>query len=169
MPVAENVLKSANLFVDGRGFAGNLKEVKLPDLNLKLEQFRAGGMDAPVSLDKGMEELVTTFSTTKHCSETLGLLGVRKNEGVQFTVKASLESYNGTVTPVTVNMVGTITKIAPTAWTEGGEASTGYTVNLSYYKYTQDGSVVHEIDVLNMKRVINGTDQLVEHRNNLGL
>ncbi|SIO25676.1 phage major tail tube protein [Halodesulfovibrio marinisediminis] len=169
MMVAENVLKGANLFVDGHGFAGNLKEVKLPDLSLKLEQFRAGGMDAPISVDKGMEEMVATFTTTKQCHETLGLFGVSKTGGVPLTVKASLESYEGVVTPVVVNMFGKITKIAPTAWSAGGESSNTYTVNLSYYKYTQDGIVVHEIDVLNMKRKINGTDQLAQHRTNLGL
>lgn len=169
MGVAENYLKSANLFVDGQGFAGNIKEVKLPELSLKLEQFRGGGMDAPISLDKGMEELVVTFSTTKHCVETLGLFGVSKNGGVQLTARGSLESYDGTVTPVVVNMTGKVTKIAPGAWSEGGETSTEYTVNLSYYKYTQDGKEVHEIDVPNMKRIINGTDQLAEHRANLGL
>lgn len=169
MGVAENYLKSANLFVDGQGFAGNIKEVKLPELSLKLEQFRGGGMDAPISLDKGMEELVVTFSTTKHCVETLGLFGVSKNGGVQLTARGSLESYDGTVTPVIVNMTGKVTKIAPGAWSEGGETSTEYTVNLSYYKYTQDGKDVHEIDVPNMKRIINGTDQLAEHRANLGL
>ncbi|MEZ0577083.1 phage major tail tube protein [Halodesulfovibrio aestuarii] len=169
MAVAENVLKSANLFVDGYGFAGNLKEVKLPELSLKLEQFRAGGMDAPISLDKGMEELVVTFSTTKNCVETLNLFGVNKDSGVRLTAKGSLESYDGTITPVTVNMTGKVTKIAPGAWSEGGESSTEYTVNLSFYKYTQNGKEVHEIDVLNMKRIINGVDQLAQHRANLGL
>ena len=170
MGVAENVLKNANLFVDGRGFAGNIKEIKLPELGLKLEQFRAGGMDAPISLDKGMEELVVTFSTTKYCADTLGLFGVGKNGGVQLTARGSLESVNdGTITPVTVNMTGMVTKIAPGAWSAGGESATEYTVNLSYYKFTQDGKEVHEIDVLNMKRKINGVDQLAEHRANLGL
>ncbi|KAF1076298.1 phage major tail tube protein [Halodesulfovibrio sp. MK-HDV] len=169
MAVAENILKSANLSVDGQGFAGNIKEVKLPELSLKLEQFRAGGMDAPISLDKGMEELVVTFSTTKHCVKTLSLLGVSKDGGVRLTARASLESYDGTVTPVVVNMTGKVTKIAPGAWSEGGESATEYTVNLGYYKYTQDGKEVHEIDVLNMKRIINGVDQLAQHRANLGL
>ncbi len=170
MGVAENVLKNANLFVDGRGFAGNVKEVKLPELALKLEQFRAGGMDAPISLDKGMEELVITFSTTKYCADTLGLFGVSKNGGVQLTVRGSLESeVDGTITAVTVNMTGKVSKIAAGAWSPGGESATEYTVNLSYYKYAQDGKDVHEIDVLNMKRIINGTDQLAEHRTNLGL
>lgn len=169
MGVAENVLKNANLFVDGRGFAGNVKEVKLPELSLKLEQFRAGGMDAPISIEKGMEELVITFSTTKYCADTLGLFGVSKNGGVQLTVRGTLESDDGTTTPVTVNVTGKVTKIAPGAWSAGGESATEYTVNLSYYKYAQDGKEVHEIDVPNMKRIINGTDQLAEHRANLGL
>lgn len=169
MSVAENVLKNCNVSVDGRGFAGNFKELKLPELSLKLEEFRAGGMDAPVSIEKGMEELVFTFTATKMCAETLALFGVSKNNGVQLTARGVVESFDGNTQPVLVNMTGKMTKITPSTWTSGGEATTEYTMNLSYYKYSQDGNTVHEIDVLNMTRIINGTDQLAEHRSALGL
>lgn len=169
MSVAENVLKNCNLSVDGRGFAGNFKELKLPELSLKLEEFRAGGMDAPISIDKGMEQLVFTFNATKMCADTLALFGVSKNNGVQLTARGVVESYDGSTQPVLVNMTGKVTKIAQGAWAPGGDATTEYTLNLNYYKYTQDGNTVHEVDVLNMKRIINGTDQLAEHRSALGL
>lgn len=169
MPVAENILKNCNLFVDGRGFAGNFKEFKLPELSVSLESFRAGGMDAPVSIDKGMEELTFSFTVTKHCAETLAQFGAKQNGGIQLIARGSLENFDGKVTPVTVNMTGNITKIAPAAWSAGGEVTTEYTMNLSYYKYAQDGVAIHEIDVMNMKRIINGTDQLAEQRAALGL
>lgn len=169
MGVAENRLTELNLFVDGRGFAGNVKEIKLPELALKTEEFRAAGMDASIELDKGMEKLELTFSATKQCAETLSLFGVSSNNGVQLSARGSLENYDGTVTPVVVNMTGKVTKISAGAWQPGGDAATEYTVNLSYYKYTQDGTVLHEIDILNYKRIVNGTDQLAEKRAALGL
>ena len=38
-----------------------------------------------------------------------------------------------------------------------------------YYKLDHDGTVVHEIDVDNMTRVINGTDRLEAQRTALGI
>jgi len=169
MGVAENRLTELNLFVDGQGFAGNVKEIKLPELALKTEEFRAAGMDAPVDLDKGMEKLELTFSATKQCAATLSLFGVSKNNGVQLSARGSLESYDGSTIPVVINMTGKVTKIADGAWQPDGEVATEYTLNLNYYKRTQDGTVLHEVDVLNYKRIINGTDQLEEKRKHLGL
>ena len=55
------VLKNLNLFVDGRGYAGRVDEITLPKLTVKTEEHRAGGMDAPVRLDMGMEALEATL------------------------------------------------------------------------------------------------------------
>lgn len=52
-----HVLKNMNLFVDGRGYAGRVDEIKLPKLTLKTEEHRAGGMDIPVELELGMDKL----------------------------------------------------------------------------------------------------------------
>nr|VFK59842.1 MAG: hypothetical protein BECKTC1821F_GA0114240_10386 [Candidatus Kentron sp. TC] len=42
-------------------------------------------------------------------------------------------------------------------------------VSCEYYKLTHDSRVIHEIDVPNMVRVIDGVDQLEQTRVNLGL
>jgi UDP-N-acetylmuramoyl-L-alanyl-D-glutamate--2,6-diaminopimelate ligase len=51
------ILKNFNVFVDGRGYAGKIDEITLPKLTIKTEEYRAGGMDIPVSIDMGMEKL----------------------------------------------------------------------------------------------------------------
>ena len=51
-----DILKNMSLFVDGRGYAGNVDELNLPKLALKTEEFRGGGMDAPIEIDMGMEK-----------------------------------------------------------------------------------------------------------------
>ncbi|GHT98386.1 hypothetical protein FACS1894126_3800 [Alphaproteobacteria bacterium] len=51
------ILKNFNVFVDGRGYAGRVEEVSLPKLSLKTDEFLAGGMDAPIEIDLGMEKL----------------------------------------------------------------------------------------------------------------
>ncbi|MDE0623843.1 MAG: phage major tail tube protein [Bryobacterales bacterium] len=53
---------------------------------------------------------------------------------------------------------------------KAGEASSlKLTAALEYYKLEVDGETVHEIDVINMKRVINGVNQMEERRRALGL
>ncbi|SMG63879.1 Phage major tail tube protein, partial [methanotrophic bacterial endosymbiont of Bathymodiolus sp.] len=57
----DDILKNMALFVDGRGFAGNVEELTLPKLTLKTEEFRNGGMDAPIEVEMGMEKLESEF------------------------------------------------------------------------------------------------------------
>ena len=66
-------------------------------------------------------------------------------------------------------MAGTIRMITPDAWQPGQKAAKEYTVDCRYYRYEQDGEVIHEIDVVNMIRVINGTDRLAEIRAAIGV
>lgn len=85
------------------------------------------------------------------------------------TARGSVENYDGSVQAVKITMQGKIMKIEPGAWQPGGIANHTYTVSLTYYKYEQDGTVIHEIDVPNMVRKINGTDLLEQRRAALGL
>jgi P2 family phage contractile tail tube protein len=42
-------------------------------------------------------------------------------------------------------------------------------LSLTYYKQTIGGQVIHEVDVINMVRIINGTDVLADIRSALGM
>ena len=43
------------------------------------------------------------------------------------------------------------------------------TVSCKYYKLEMDGQVVHEIDIENMTRIIDGVDYLAEARAAIGI
>jgi P2 family phage contractile tail tube protein len=169
MSAASNILKQFNLFVDGVGFAGEIEELQTPKLALVEDDYRAGGMDAPVGIDMGMEKLEATFTLSGSSASALGLFGLASGAQTQLTARGSLESYDGTKTPVVVAMRGKIKSLEPGAWKGGEKAAWAFGVSLNYYRYEQGGQVIHEIDVINMIRVINGVDQLAEHRANIGL
>lgn len=169
MAAAENILKYWSLFVDGRGYVGNVEQFKLPELNLKTQEFRAAGMDAPISLDMGMEKLSVTFNLTKKCADIMKLFGGKEGIDIPLTARGGLESRDGTVTPFIASMRGEIVSIKSGEWKPGEPATDEYTVDLTYYKYEQDGAVLHEIDVLNMKRIVNGEDRLAAHRDACGI
>ena len=170
MAAAEKILKNFNLYVDGRGYAGNVSELTLPPLNLKLDEHRTGGMDAPISVDMGMEKLECSFSLSEHGSDVLRLFGVNSNgRGIALTARGSVESITGEKVPVVVNMEGTVTSIEDDAWQAGEKVMQKFTVQLVGYKYLYNGDLIHHIDIPNMIRIVNGVDQLAQTRANIGL
>lgn len=166
---ARDVLKNFNLFVDGRGYAGQIDEYNAPDLSIVVEDFRGGGMDAPVALDMGQEALEASFVLTQYDADVLALWGVAQGQSLPFTARGALESYDGEVKPVIHNMRGRITTIARGTWAAGQKAALTITLRLDYYKETHNGVVLHEIDVVNMIRVVGGVDRLAQQRAALGL
>ena len=169
MPVASKILKNFNLFVDGRGNAGNIEELKLPTLSLKDEEFRAGGMDAPISVEMGQEKMEASFILTGYDSATLALWGVGPQSQVPLVARGALESLDGSVEQVKVTMSGTVKSVEPGAWKAGEKSSLTFTVSLRAYKFEQGGVTIDEIDVINFVRTIGGTDRLAAQRNAIGI
>jgi P2 family phage contractile tail tube protein len=166
---ARDVLKNINLFVDGRGYAGQIDEYNAPDLTVTTEDYRAGGMDTAVAIEMGQEPLETSFSLIAYDADVLALWGVAEGASVPFTVRGALESFDGTVKPVVHEMRGKITSLQRGTWAPGQKPALNVTMRLVYYKETHDGRVLYEIDVENMIRVVNGVDRLAAQRAALGL
>lgn len=166
---ARDVLKNINLFVDGRGYAGQIDEYSPPDLSIQTEDFRGGGMDTSVAIDMGMEALETSFSLIAYDADVLSLFGVAEGQQVPFTARGALESYDGTVKPVIHTMRGRITKLARGTWKPGDKPSLQITMRLDYYKEEVNGVLISEIDAVNMIRIVAGVDRLAAQRAALGI
>lgn len=166
---ANDILKNFNLFVDGRGYAGQIDEYNPPDLAIQTEDFRGGGMDAPLALDMGQEGLETSFGLAAYDADVLALWGVAEGQQVAFTARGALESYDGTIKPVVHAMRGRITTIARGAWVAGQKASLTITMRLDYYREEHNGVTLNEVDVVNMVRIVGGVDRLAAQRAAIGL
>lgn len=165
---ARDVRKNFNAFVDGRGLAGQIDEFNAPELTLQTEEFRAGGMDAAIDITMGMEKLVCDFSLKAYDRNVLALFGVVEGSTVPVTLREALESFDGTVTPVVHTMRGKITKLTPGTSKPGEVPLLKADLSLTYYKLQHGDVVVHEIDVENMVRIVNGVDSLADIRAALG-
>jgi P2 family phage contractile tail tube protein len=166
---ARDVLKNLNLFVDGRGYAGQIDEYNAPDLAIVVEDYRGGGMDAPVAIDMGMEALETSFALIAYDADVLALFGIAEGETVPFTARGALESFDGTVKPVVHQMRGRITRVARGTWAPGQKPTLTITMRLDFYSEQIDGVTINEIDVNNMVRIVNGVDRLAAQRAAIGL
>jgi P2 family phage contractile tail tube protein len=168
MAAADHILKNFNLFIEGFGYAGNIDELQLPALKLKAEDHRAGGMDAPIKIDLGMEALETTFSLTKLDSLAQSMLGQTLKK-ISLTFRGATQDDNGTVHQTVVKCTGKCTSYEPDAWKAGEIPKYKYTIACSYYHHANDGFPVHIIDVVNCIRIIGGIDQLSGMRDAIGL
>lgn len=166
---ASDVRKNLNLFVDGKGYAGQIEDFNAPKLAIKTEEFRAGGMNAPVALDMGQEMMTTDFSLLQYSKDVLALFGLAAGNTVPLVVREALESFDGTVTPVIHTMRGRITEIDPGTSKAGDKTVLKFTLALTYYKLQHGATVVQEIDVPNMVHVINGVDRMAAQRAALGI
>lgn len=169
MATAKNILKNFNLFVDGRGYAGNVEELQLPNMALKVDDFRAGGMDSSVALDMGQEKMEFSATLTGFDLDVLKLWGVSTSNIKQFIARGALEDIDGTVTPVAAYIGGTIRSLELGAFKAGDKSTLKLTVDVRTYRYEQDGQEIYNIDIENMVRTINGVDQLKAKRAALGI
>jgi len=165
-----SVLKDCNLFAVGKGYAGKVDEINLPKLTIKMDEYRAGGMDAPTEIDMGMEKLESDFTLGEFDADVLKLFGIQVGAAQSFRVMASIMNpTTGAAVPVVVMLRGRVKESDMGTWKPGEAAKLKITLAVNYYKYTQAGTDLVEIDVEGMKRVINGVDQLAQTRTNLGI
>jgi P2 family phage contractile tail tube protein len=161
---ARDIRKNFNLFVAGRGYAGQIEEFNAPKLTLVTSEFRAGGMDAPIDLDMGMEKMTCDFSMKSYDAMVLALFGLKIGENVPLIAREALESADGTVTAVTHIMRGKVTAIDPGTSKPGEPPVLKVDMSLSFYSMTHGVLPIHVIDVENMVRIIAGVDQLAATR-----
>lgn len=161
-------LRNFNVQVDGFGFAGRADEVTLPTLSIATEEHRAGGMDAPVEVDMGMELMEATIVLSDYDETVIsgfGMLGA----GVPLTVRGAIQRQGEAAQPVVIKMLASLKSRDPGTWAVGSKQTTTLTYTVRKYSETINGVEYVNIDVENMVRVINGTDQLAAQRAALGL
>jgi P2 family phage contractile tail tube protein len=165
----QDIVRNFALWIDGRGKAGNTENTKLPTLELKTEEFRAGGMDAPVDIEMGMNKLEASFTLTQFSQDVLNLWGLKTGISTPLTLRAAAESEFGGVTPIEARLWGKVIKLDPSEFKAGESTKLELMMNVSRYELRIGGDLVHLIDIPNYIRIINGFDQLAATRLALGL
>lgn len=161
-------LKNFTAFVDAKGYAGRVSEIELPKLTLKTEEFRAGGMDAPVEIDMGMEKIEASITFSEYDEEIFRHFGLTAGNGVGLTLRGARQNSTGT-DEIIINLTGIFKELDSGSWKSGDETTLKASVACTYYKLTIAGSELIEINTVGMVRKINGEDQLQEQRVALGL
>ena len=169
MALIPETLANTNLFSDGISLQGDVPSLTLPKLTIKAEAHRAGGMDAEVELDMGMEKMEANFTTTGVRRESLKNFGLADGTAGNWVFRGAFKGLKGAIKPVVATLRGMLKELDMGDWKPGDKAEVKHGIAVSYYKLEIDGRLMYEIDVLGMKRVIDGVDQLAAQRQALGL
>ncbi len=164
-----NFLRKFALYVDGFGKLGDLSALTLPKLTIHTEEFRGGGMDSPVEVDLGTEKIELKFTMTAVDEQVITKWGLWPGSSKAFTMRGSLASDNGDTTNVVCQCRGTIKDIDTKELTPGKKAEMDFIVMCDYFKLSKGALVMIELDIGNVKRIVNGVDQLANDRLALGI
>lgn len=158
-------IKNFATFVDGTSYAGEMPEVTLPKLTRKMEDYRSGGMNAPVKADYGMEGLEAELTAAGYMKELFASWGTLRHDGVLLRFAGALQGDDSeNVDSLEIVMRGRFVEIDPGSAKAGEATAIKYKAALSYYKLSINGETLIEIDAVNMVEMVNGVDRLAEVR-----
>lgn len=164
------ILKNMNFYNEGFAYGGEAKTVTLPTLTRKLEEYRGGGMSAPVQIDMGMEAMELSATFGGPVRDILRQWGTNRVDGVYLRFSGSYQQDDtGDVFTVEVIVRGRFSEIEMGDQEVGEAGEFRATMAVAYYKLVWDGRTEIEIDPLNMVETVGGVDLSVNLRASLGL
>jgi len=160
-------IRNYNAFIDGFGWFGRVVEAQVPMLKLATEEFRGGGMDAPIEQDMGLEAMSTEISFAEHNMNLMTLLG-KTEERLVLRPYGRAEDYNDVDTYI-YTCGGLWKEVDFDRLKTKDQINLKLTCALRYYRAQVNDQEAWEIDVENGKRVIGGEDQLLAASRAMGL
>lgn len=163
-------LKNFILFNDGNAYLGEVPEVTLPKLMVKMEDYRAGGMPGSVKIDQGLEALTLEWKASGMLADAIRQFGNARIDGVALRLTQALQADDSdAVTPAEIVMRGRHSEIDFGNAKAGEMTELKMKTELTYYKLSMDGIALVEIDMVNMVYIVGGIDRLADTRTALGI
>lgn len=162
-------LKNWNVFSQGENYAGKASEIELPPLKIKTESFRNAGMLSELDADMGLEKMEMT---TKFGGLVVGILrqfGLTGVDGAMLRFNGAYqEDVAGGVVAAELVVRGKHVELDPGTAKAGDNTEWTVKSTLSYLRWTIQGRVEVEIDILANVFIVDGVDRMAEIRQALG-
>lgn len=164
------VLKTMTTIIDGIGYVGETKTVKMPNLDRKFEGWRGGGMNRPAKIDLGGgDDLDIEHSYGGPIREVIRQYGLPSLTGVQIRWVGSYQNDDtGEITAVEVVVRGRHEEIDRGDQQVGEMGEFKVKTACAYYKEIWNGRTEVEIDILAGVEIVGGVDRMAEHRAAIG-
>lgn len=163
-------LKNFAVFVDGENYMGEVPEVTLPTLSRKVDEYRGGGMNAPVDLDYGMEKLEAEIKAGGWMGDMLKTWGDPKLDAVMLRFTGAVQADDtGVVQACECVLRGRFSEWDPGDAKAGDPTEHTYKLSVNYYKLSMDGRAILEIDPVNLTEIVGGEDRMADIKAALGV
>lgn len=163
------VLRNFNLFVDGTSYAGRVTEAELPEINVKTEEHRGGGMDGVAEIDMGLEAMEAKLTFAEYIADILKRVAKVNGNGVRIQLRGALQRDGEKAVPCVAELHGAFKTSTMGSWKAGDLATHEVSMSVRYFRLTLGGELMCEIDVDNMVRRIGDEDQMESIREAIGL
>lgn len=162
-------LKNMNLFLDGTSHLGQVVEVTLPKLAIKMEGYRAGGMIGELMIDQGLEKIELEFTLGGLIDSAFKRFGAVTHDAVLARFAGAYQDdATGAVKALEQIVRGRYAEIDPGNAKPGTDTEHKYKLAASYYRMDVDGQPWIEIDLLAAIFIVNGIDRYAEIRAAIG-
>ncbi|MEY2883394.1 MAG: Major tail tube protein, partial [Pseudomonadota bacterium] len=133
-------LKNLNIFENGLSFIGMATSVTPPKLTRKMEDYRGGGMNAPIKVDMGMEGLVLEFSCGGLMPDIFTSFGAPWHDATQLRFAGAYQRDDtGDVDAVEIIVSGRYSEIDMGDAKAGDDTEHKFKCELSYYELIING------------------------------
>ena len=162
-------LKNFNCFMNNNGFAGLILEMEPPEVKIKTEKYRAGGMNGEKEIDMGTESMKAKFQFGEMNESILMQVGLSDTLATQLILKGAIRQNALPAQPVYIELHGSFDMATLGKWKSGEKADTDIEMNVGYYLLKINNQQIWEIDVDNMVRTIGTVDVLASERAAIGI
>ncbi len=164
-----NILRNCIVHVDGRPKLGEMEECRLPVPEINLDEYRAGGFDAPIDIDLGMKKLDVEYTLFSVDPASMTLFGLYPGNLVPLDIYGHLVGESGASRRVWAHMDCMLIKCDLGTWTPGKRAMLKVHANVRFMQLMHGNQEIYYIDIVNGIRRINGVDITADMRANLGI
>lgn len=164
------IMKKFVLHVNGENYAGEVSKVDTPKLERKMEKHRSGSMIGEIDIDLGLEPMELSYTAAGFVHQAVKDFGAQTVDAVSLRLNGAIQREDtGEVQAVEIIARGRYKTIEFGSFEAGSKNETTVTLPITYYKLTVNGSVIAEVDMVNMIEIYNGVDTLSAIRLALGL
>lgn len=166
--IAPQIIQEANVFINGKGYLGVSKNVKIPVLEWEMIENKgalSANYSSGVLKDTEMEFKINVLDLNAFLSFGLNSFTNR----VPFLFKASIhQSGCAKKVPLALAVTGDIVSLETTELEAGKEMEVSIKLSAHFMGLTIDGIPLILKDTENMICIIGGVDYMAQVRNNLG-
>ena len=156
-------------YQDGRGLLGRVPKLTLPEFQMVVEEYIAGGMAAPVDIVMGViEKMGATITLSEPVKETIKLFGLANGQEKGFTFRGALKGPNG-VERWVIRVQGLVTGLKFDDPERKKLVNTECKLSISSIKMELGTETVVDVDAVSGTMIIGGVDLRADVNAALGI